>query len=281
MSEKIKIGIVGLGLIGGSIEKRLKQNLEKYELYVVSQSQDQGLDASGKRRELSDLAGVDILFLCASQSEIVKQLQEIALIILRSSDEGKLPEDKRAFAHTIITDVASTKEQISAVAAELGLSNFVGGHPMAGTEHKGYAASSPDLFQGCTWVLSESSERTELLEQVIKRDLAAANLVLLDPATHDKCAATISHLPLVLSLGLANLVRQNPNAKSMIGPGFTGMTRLAKGNEQLGLEIIKANRRNIKELWTNYKQEIDSLLAISQDSLAEEMGAIKEALAAQ
>jgi len=278
MAEKIKIGIVGLGLIGGSIEKRLQEKPDKYEILVVSNSQEQGLDAAGARRALSDLAAVDILFLCSNQSEIIKQLQEIALIILRSSDEGKVPEDKRAFAHTLITDVGSTKEHICAVAAELGLSNFIGGHPMAGTEHKGYEASFAGLFEACTWVLTESSERTELLEQVIKQDLGAANLVLLDAAAHDKSAATISHLPLVLSLGLANLLRQNPNAKAMIGPGFTGMTRLAKGNEQLGLEIIKANRKNIKELWANYKQEIDSLLSISQDSLAEEMGAIKQAL---
>lgn len=268
MSEKIKVGIVGLGLIGGSIEKRLKQKPDKFEILVVSESQAQGLDQSGKRRELRDLADVDILFLCSSQSQILKQLAEISFIMLKSP----------AFAHTIISDVGSTKERICQAAAELGLTNFVGGHPMAGTEHQGYEASFPELFEGANWILTESSERTELLEQVIKQDLAATNLVVMDAVTHDQSAAAISHLPLLLSLGLADLVRQVPTAKSIIGPGFTGMARLAKGNEQLGSEIIKANSKNIKELWQLYKQQVDSLLEISGESLVEEMGAIKQAL---
>ncbi len=278
MSEKIKVGIVGLGLIGGSIEKRLKQKSEKFEILVVSESQAQGLDQSGNRRQLKDLADADILFLCSSQVQILKQLEEISLIILKSSEEGKVPEEKRAFAHTIISDVGSTKERICHAAAELGLANFIGGHPMAGTEHQGYDASFPELFEGATWILTESSERTELLEQVIKQDLAAANLVVMDAVTHDQCAAAISHVPLLLSLGLGNLIRQVPTAKSIIGPGFTGMARLAKGNEQLGSEIIKANSKNIKELWQLYKQQVDSLLEISGESLVEEMGAIKQAL---
>ncbi len=278
MSEKIKVGIVGLGLIGGSIEKRLAAKAEKFELYVVSQSQDQGLKANGERRTIADLADVDILFLCSAQTEIPKQLQEISLIILRSSEEGTVPEDKRAFAHTIITDVASTKARICARAAELGLSNFVGGHPMAGTEQQGYEAAKADLFEGANWVLSQSREATELLEQVIKVDLGAAAVLVVDPETHDQCAAAISHVPLVLSLGLGNIIRDIPAAKQMIGPGFTGMARLAKGNETLGVEIINNNRGNIKEIWQLYKQHIDSLLEISGESLQDEIGAIKEAL---
>ncbi len=278
MSEKIKVGIVGLGLIGGSIEKRLAANADKFEVLVVSQSQPQGLDIRGQRRTLSDLADVDILFLCSEQSLIPKQLQEISLLILRSSQEGLVPEDRRAFAHTIITDVASTKQRICNTATELGLTNFVGGHPMAGTEKQGYEASLPELFEGATWVLAESSERTELLEQVIKVDLGAASVLILDPTTHDQCAAAISHVPLVLSLGLGNIIRDVPAAKQMVGPGFTGMARLAKGNEALGLEIISANRQNIKEIWQLYKQHVDSLLETSGENLAEEIGAMKLAL---
>ncbi len=276
MSEKIKVGIVGLGLIGGSIEKCLKTKPEKYELFVVSNSQDQGFLSNGERRTLADLANVDILFLCSAQSQIPKQLREIAALMSKAGIEGAT----KPFANTIITDVGSTKEAISNLATELGLVNFVGGHPMAGTEHQGYEASFAELFQGCNWVLSYSDETTEILEQVIKVDLGATNLLVLDPQTHDQCAAAISHLPLLLSLGLGEIVRDMPLAKQMIGPGFTGMVRLAKGNEALGLEIISANRRNIKELWRLYKQHVDSILEISGDNLAEEMAAIKQALTA-
>ena len=64
----------------------------------------------------------------------------------------------------------------------------------------------------------------------------------------------------------------------MIGPGFSGMARLAKGNETLGREIINANRDNIKEVWELYKNNLDSFLDVSDASLIGEIGEIKEAL---
>lgn len=264
---KLKIGIVGLGLIGGSIEKKL-QNSDKYELLCVSTSQK-------REYKLEDLRDADIVFLCGEQSKILKDLEQIARIISQSGEEGKLAPSDRAFAKTIVTDVASTKVAVVNKAQELGLTNFVAGHPMAGTEQAGYDASFPELFQGAKWILQESSTKTANLEKLIREDLGA-ELVVMDPETHDRAVAMISHLPLVLSIGLADLANNFSPATKVIGPGFKSMTRLANGNAKLGKEIVSLNRSNIKAAWQLYKQEIDSLLNIYGDELAAEFEEVKQ-----
>lgn len=268
---KQKIGIVGLGLIGGSIEKALLKEPDLFEILSVSESQV-------REYKLEDLKDCDLVFLCGPQSTIPKQLEEIAQIISRSSEEGTVPPNARAFAKTIITDVASTKTQIAKKAQGLGLDNFIPGHPMAGTEKQGYEASFPELFEEANWVLAEASERTKALESIISRTLKA-KLVIMDPETHDQSVAVISHLPLILSLGLGDMLNSMPQAKKVIGPGFKGMIRLAQGNPELGREMIALNRTNIKNAWEVFKTEVESLLSITGEELEHELVDIKEALA--
>lgn len=267
---KKRIGIVGLGLIGGSIEKKLYRDFpEKYEIFSVSQSQE-------RPYKLEDLADTDVLLLCGPQSTIKKQLEEIALIISKSGQRGTIPEENRAFANTIISDVASTKSAICSHAIEFGLNNFIGGHPMAGTEKQGFENSFPELFHDCNWILTETNSKSQILEELIK-DLGSKNTVIMDPETHDQAVAAISHIPLVLSLGLGILVNQVPRAKEIIGPGFKSMIRLAQGNEQLSQEIISLNKDNIKELWEAYKENMDSFLDIEgKNNLKDEIKYIKE-----
>jgi prephenate dehydrogenase len=262
MDTKVKIGIVGLGLIGGSIEKKLNQLPGKYSVLSVSESQKRNLN-------LKDLSDVDILFLCGPQSKIKKQLLEVASLKARSY-----------FSKAIITDVASTKESICRHAKDAGLTDFIGGHPMAGTELQGYENSQQDLFQACTWILTESSPRSKLLEDTIK-DLGVGNIVIMDPSNHDKAVAAVSHLPLVLSIGLKALAKEVPQAAKVIGPGFKSMTRLANGNESLSQEIIRFNRDNIKALWDKYKTQVDSFLNIAGAAdMEEEIKSVKEVVLA-
>jgi len=267
MSSKTKIGIVGLGLIGGSIEKALLASGTDCEILTVSKSQS-------REHSLEDLVDVDILFLCGTQNEIPKQIEQIASMIskARATEQEHIP-----FSKTLITDVASTKTKIFKLAENLGLENFVAGHPMAGTEHKGYESSFPTLFQNATWVLSESNERTKLLESIITKDLGA-KIVVMDAETHDRGVALTSHLALVLSIALGDMVDSLPQVKQLIGPGFKSMTRLACGNAELGREIISLNRENIKEIWELYKQEVESLLEIYGSDLEKELELIKEKL---
>lgn len=259
--SKLKIGIVGLGLIGGSIEKRLALKPDQYELLCVSKSQ-------GKEFDLEDLVDCEIVFLCGEQSTILKQLEEIARIVSRSGKEGSVAPQDRAFASTIITDCASTKEIISLRAHELGLENFIPGHPMAGTEKQGYEASFSELFEGAKWILANRDDKLELVITEL-----GAQVVLLDPETHDKAVAVTSHLPLVLSIALANLSSNYLPSKSTRGPGYASMTRLAGGNAKLGREMISLNRKNIKDSWTVFKDEVDSLLNTYGEELESELAA--------
>ncbi|MCE2928188.1 MAG: prephenate dehydrogenase/arogenate dehydrogenase family protein [Candidatus Caenarcaniphilales bacterium] len=265
MQEKLKIGIIGLGLIGGSIEKCLQQSPEQFEIFSVSESQK-------RPYKIENLIECDVVFLCAEQSKLALQLDKIAQIISRSGQEGHISEEQRAFAKTIITDVASTKHLFCQKATDLGLKNFIGGHPMAGTEHKGFEASDASMFKEATWILTD---RNAVLEEIITKYLGAKVLIM-DSETHDKSVAVVSHLPLLLSLGLADMAINMPQVAKVIGPGFKGMTRLAKGNPELGREIISLNRSNIKDAWDLFKTEIETLLEIKGPSLEEELKLIKE-----
>ncbi len=267
MLQGKKIGIVGLGLIGGSIEKRLiekQAELGISEIKTVSKSQ---------KREYSirDLGDCDLVFLCSPQSKILEDIDEIAKTIAQHN-----ADDKKPFATTLITDVASTKRKIETKAQELGLTNFIPGHPMAGTEHEGYQASFSELFENSNWILTEKSDRTKILEFLIKDIFKAKRIVTLDSETHDKFVAIISHLPLVLSFGLLDLIDNEPLAADIVGPGFKGMTRLAKGNVEMSKEILAINRANLKELWQEYSKNIEALLDTPASLLSDELGRIKK-----
>jgi len=262
-----KIGIVGLGLIGGSIEKALIEKQSELGLAAVktvSQSQ---------KREYSiyDLADCDVIFLCAEQSKILEELDEIAKIIAKSNTDGKKP-----FANALITDVASTKKKVAEKARTLGLDNFVAGHPMAGTEHQGYDASFPSLFEGSTWILEERSDRTKLLEYTILNVLKAKELVTLDPDTHDKLVAVVSHVPMLLSFALADLLKSYPLAEKIVGPGIKGMMRLAKGNTLMSKEILALNKNNINLVWKDYLQSVETLLDTPASILEPELNKVKK-----
>lgn len=261
MTEKISVGIIGLGLIGGSIERRLGLKPELYEVKAVSISQ-------GRAFTIEDLKNEDIVFICSPQSQVNSVLDQIALL---------QSKDQTAFVKTIITDVASTKTRIKHEAELLGIKNFVAGHPMAGTEKQGYENSFPELFEGAKWILDSDARDFPILENIIKGELGAV-IEYMDVEVHDKAVAVTSHLPLVLSLILAKMGMDYSPAHKTIGPGFKGMVRLAGGNISMGKEIIDLNRNNINELWQDYKAEVEALLAAPEDDLEKELKSIKDKL---
>ena len=90
--------------------------------------------------------------------------------------------------------------------------------------------------------------------------------------------AATSHLPLALSVVLAKVALNLPATKKTIGPGFKSMTRLAQGNIAMGTEIIDLNRKNINELWQDYKAEMDAFLSAYGDDLERELKVVKDKL---
>ena len=142
----------------------------------------------------------------------------------------------------LVTDAGSTKRVICDAAKGLKRCQFVGGHPMAGKEVRGAAAADGSLFRDRTWVLTGTADTPLELEFRGWLRRIGARELLLDAKTHDHLVAWSSHLPQLLSTGLAAAIADtNPAAARVAGPGLMDMTRLAMSSFDLWSEILETN----------------------------------------
>lgn len=216
----MKIGVVGLGLIGGSIFKDLKKL--NYNVIAVSNSQC----GEGIYKNYEVLKTCDFVFVCSAMNktlEILDKLEEI------------LPPD------TVVTDVCSLKGFVSKKARPY---KFVPSHPMAGTEHKGFENSFEGLFRGAKWVITpvfgEDSRLVELIEEL------GASPVITTPEKHDEAVALISHMPMVIAQAIFKTAAENPLALDVAASGFRDMTRLAMSNTEMANDMVQMNSENIQ-----------------------------------
>jgi prephenate dehydrogenase len=184
-------------------------------------------------------------------------------------------------ADAVLTDVGSTKAAIVAAAEALGRGRplaFVGSHPMAGSEQSGYRVSRRDLFQGATVILTPT-ERTD--PDAVKRvgafwEALGGRLVILDPVTHDRATAAISHLPHLVADALVDaVVRMDPRFFEVAGRGFKDTTRIAASDARVWREIFQENRAGLAEALAAFRAalgELERLLA------AGDVAAIEQAL---
>ena len=203
----MKIGVAGLGLIGGSIFKDLKAL--GYDVIGVSKSQ--------KGENIYDnyevLKTCNLVFVCSAMNKTLEILDKL---------EDILSPD------TVVTDVCSLKEFVCRKSRPY---KFVPSHPMAGTEHKGFENSFEGLFKGAKWVITpcfgESKELVEIIKQL------GATPVITTPEKHDEAAAMISHMPMVIAQAIFLAASENPLALEIASSGFRDMTRLAMSNEEM------------------------------------------------
>lgn len=218
----MKIGVVGLGLIGGSIFKALQN---KYELVAVSSSV-QGENIS---KDYEILKEADLIFVCTPMNATLGVLDKL---------ENILPET------VIVTDVCSLKGFVSKKKYTY---KFIPSHPMAGTENSGWESSFAELFEGAKWVITPIEgvlkEDLELLESVINS--LGAKVVKTTPEEHDKAVALISHMPMVVAQALCENIKDNKLAQELASSGFRDTTRLALSNTQMASDMIELNRENI------------------------------------
>jgi arogenate dehydrogenase (NADP+) len=246
--KKINIGVIGLGLIGGSLALRLAK--EGINILAFSRSLNPNTENTPFKwvgNDLSRLNECQIVFICSPISSICTTLEKIAQYLKPG---------------TIISDVASVKSEIVEFATKNFRKDcfFIGGHPMAGTEKQGFANAFPELFEGRPWVLikdTENSQANAHLEGVLK--LTGAKVLWSDSQSHDRAVAYISHLPLLLSLKLLQTIQNisDPEiktlAENLASSGFEGMVRLAKGNKELNEDILKNNDSNIKAVYKEFE----------------------------
>ena len=244
----MRLAILGLGLIGGSLARALRARRTEEELgidAIAAWSPSGEGPAAAAREGVIDMAaaspeaaieGSGLVVLAGPAPVCLAQLDDLA-----GSWRGALARD------AVVTDVASTKSAIVLRATALGV-RFVGGHPMAGRETSGYSAASADLFVGRPWVVVPTTDdgAVDAVEQ-----LAAATGAIprrMTATAHDEAVAAVSHLPLVLAAALVETVaggqidrRDWPDAASLAATGWRDMTRLARGDVTMGAGIAATN----------------------------------------
>jgi prephenate dehydrogenase len=232
------VAIAGLGLIGGSLARALSRAGYR----VIGLDRPPVLRAARRARAIASAA--------ASVSEAVVDAGVLVLAAPPRVNLKLLREAARvARPGLVITDVGSVKQPIVAEAARLRLSGFVGGHPLAGTERSGFAASSAGLFAGRSWVLTPGPANAAAVRTVARlaRD-AGARPLRLSPAAHDRTVAFLSHVPQLVSWALVDAVRADATGARNLriaGPGFRDMTRLARSPRALWRQILAQNRAEV------------------------------------
>ena len=236
----MKIGVIGLGLIGGSILQALSAH---HEMYAVSTSS--ALDASlyGKTSsEYEILSECEVVFVCRPMDKINETL--LALNDIVSED-------------TIVTEISSVKSFVTKEGLKYKL---ISTHPMAGSEKTGFSASDINLFKGAKWVIEcENSTLEELIKEM------GATPVLCSNEEQDKACAMISHFPLLASIVLFDIARDNKYAKLLAASGFRDMTRLASGSAQMSVDFIKYNTENINQVCELFIEKLNNLKNLSGD----------------
>ena len=244
-SSKIKIGIVSLGLIGGSILKGLYKNKD-YELFCCSKGsfEEAKKYCTYASDDINIVKDCDIVFVCSPISKTLSMLEKL---------------DKIVKKETIVADVASVKGELSDKKFNF---DFILSHPMAGSEKSGFSASCADLFKSAKWLIQKNNP---ILEKIIA-DLGAVALKI-DMNKHDYMCAQISHMPTILSY----LIFENAsdNALELASSGFRDMTRLACGDLTLAIDMLKYNEKNILKSLDDLKEKIEKLKSLDENKKEE------------
>lgn len=216
----MRIGVIGLGLIGGSIFKDLRKL--GYDVVGVSNSQS----GDGIYKDYEVLKNCELVFVCSAMNK--------ALEILDKLEEVLSPD-------TIVTDVCSLKRFVSKKSRPY---KFIPSHPMAGTEHQGFENSFEGLFKGAKWVITPVFGNDERLLEIIKQ--LGAKPVITTPEKHDEAVALISHMPMVISQAIFKNAADNELALEIAASGFRDMTRLAMSNVEMANDMVQMNSDNIQ-----------------------------------
>ena len=247
-----QITILGLGLIGGSIALEAKKH--KLAKRVVGYNRSLKSRRSALKRKACDavfgrpeaaVQGSDLVILATP----VKTIPKLAKIIAPHLEKGAL-----------VTDVGSTKAEVvrqlnKILPAEV---NFIGGHPIAGTENSGMDSALLNLFQGRWWIFTPGTKRNGFNKLRSFARAMGAKVGQMSPREHDATLAAISHLPHMAAYGLVDTVLHFRNGKALqyAAGGFKDYTRIAASSPQMWAEICLDNRSELLKLIGSFERSI-------------------------
>ncbi len=259
-----KVSIIGVGLIGGSVgidllKKGLAgevagwgRNRERLEKAI-----EKGACSTVGTSIMETLKGSDIVLLCTPVEMIAKQIKEIGPFV---------KED------TLLMDVGSVKENIVNAASDAGLigaeKEFVGAHPMTGSEKSGVINAQEGLFRGAPCIITphenNSNSAVERAAQFWKE--LEANVIQMTPGQHDLTVGFVSHLPHVVSTILskvcANSLDNPDSAERAAGPSFRDLTRIAGASPQLWSQIYLQNRKQVLKAVNEFSNSLEDFKKI-------------------
>lgn len=236
----MNVGIVGLGLMGGSIAKAVKK-------YGIAKKVYGYVNKESTKKEVLELKLVDELV----DFETLKQVSDVIILAIPvDAIIAMFPKLLDINKNTTIIDMGSTKEFIvNNIPAQI-RENFIAAHPMTGTEKSGPKAAIDELYEGKTVVLCnlEKNENNHVNKAFRIFQSIGMRIVVMDAVDHDVHACFMSHLPHAISFSLANTVMNHEDPKSIIAlaaGGFKDMSRIAKSSPQMWSDIFGQNKKNM------------------------------------
>ncbi|SFV62944.1 Prephenate and/or arogenate dehydrogenase (unknown specificity) [hydrothermal vent metagenome] len=262
----MKIGIIGLGLMGGSLGIAIKENLEDYYIIGLDHNKNHSKEAleldlvDEVTDSLDDIKKCDIIILSIPVDGIISIIQQLTDIS---------PE-------CTIIDLGSTKGKIISSIPHQIRSNFIPAHPMTGTEKFGPTASIKDLYKDKVIVLCDLEDSGEIQKNIAINIFTkiGMNIVFMNGKEHDRHAAFISHMPHAVSYALANSVMTQENSNSIIalaGGGFRDMSRIAKSSPFMWEDIFRQNKSNLLMAIDSFSLELQRCKEMVQDEEWEEL----------
>jgi prephenate dehydrogenase len=267
------IAILSPGLLGGSLALAIRERMQGVEIRIWARREESaqkvlalGMADAASTDAAAMAEGAGLILFCMPIGGMAEVAEQIAGVVGRE---------------TLITDVGSVKQPVVARLGAIfrGRAEFVGSHPMAGSEKAGLDAARGDLFEGAVAIVTPEEQTRENTVDAVADfwRKVGCRVTTATPRAHDEAVALISHLPhLAAAMLVQTAMRENPAALDWRGTGFLDTTRIASGPAAMWAEILIENREAVKKA---IHAMIENLSEVTKLLDAEETGAVCHLLA--
>lgn len=254
------VAVIGMGLIGGSLAKALRRLKNINTIIGIDTDEetlgialDEGVIDEAYTGISDGIADSDMVFICTPLDKIVDSVYSLIKVVK--------PE-------CIITDTGSIKSRIIKNIEDIPANfNFIGGHPMCGTEKSGYKASKAHLFENAYYILTPCSKTLGQSVDVMEKILIeiGAIPVIIEDRKHDILTGAISHVPHIISAALVNIVKEmdseEKHMQKLAAGGFKDITRISSSNPDMWKSVVLNNKEHIREILKKFSQLIEQFMS--------------------